>query len=769
MDIHEKLLKTLDKVDSSGEVCTSGDLTMRMPGLTVNDLGEIALPLNNTQAQQLIKQCHQAPYGKGIETVVDTKVRNAWELDPKQFELTNPHWEAFIQELVKTVQQELGLENHQLSAHLYKLLVYEKGSFFLPHRDGEKLDNMVATMVIALPSVYEGGELIVSHAGEKHEIVFEGAKSGYYLSYAAFYADCQHEIKPLKSGHRLCLTYNLTLATSTSRGKKAIALPSSYDAANEIKALLDVWSNNENNEKIAIVLDHQYTEKSLSLDVLKGIDRAKADILFAATQEHYIAHLALLTFWQSGTAEGGSYSYYDYNDEGDYEMDEIIDETLSVNHWSNRQGEKVQFGEIILNESDVITEQELLARDPDEEEFEGYTGNAGMTLDRWYHRAAIVIWSRQDHFKILCQAGMNAAIAGLKLLVDELDTLKQVERKKKYQDCLTFAKVIINEWEEKPRRRWGANNNKGNEKDFVRLLQQLDDPALVRLFFTKMMIHDGDIQLNSSFCQWLKKHGWENFEAELITMIKITTAKTANRNAQLLALICSQNDKNAERIAICHRLSHQLINELQALDKKPVPSGWQAQTIERSSLLKSLISAMLVIEMEKPLATLVDHTLNDEKKYELIETHLATLYELESQLIATPSAAISHWLADCRQQLEKRTAKEPKAPTDYHRNSKLSCHCADCLMLSAFLDNPTQEQGRFPLAKKRRQHLHNIINYNRCDCTHVTERTGSPFKLVCTKTTDSYTAVKKIYESDLTHLSRIIEIQKKRKSHDLNG
>lgn len=61
------------------------------------------------------------------------------------------------------MQRELGLEDRKLTVHLYKLLIYEKGGFFLPHRDGEKLDRMVATLVIVLPSVCEAGELILWH------------------------------------------------------------------------------------------------------------------------------------------------------------------------------------------------------------------------------------------------------------------------------------------------------------------------------------------------------------------------------------------------------------------------------------------------------------------------------------------------------------------------------------------------------------------------------------------------------------------------------
>mgnify|MGYP000179807652 CR=1 FL=1 len=36
--------------------------------------------------------------------------------------------------------------------------------------------------------------------------------------------------------------------------------------------------------------------------------------------------------------------------------------------------------------------------------------NAGMTIERWYHRAAVVIWPRERHFDVLCGAGTDAAI-----------------------------------------------------------------------------------------------------------------------------------------------------------------------------------------------------------------------------------------------------------------------------------------------------------------------------------------------------------------------
>jgi hypothetical protein len=37
------------------------------------------------------------------------------------------------------------------------------------------------------------------------------------LRFAAFYADCEHEVRPITHGSRICLTYNLSLA---EKGKK---------------------------------------------------------------------------------------------------------------------------------------------------------------------------------------------------------------------------------------------------------------------------------------------------------------------------------------------------------------------------------------------------------------------------------------------------------------------------------------------------------------------------------------------------------------------
>lgn len=294
--LSEKLLEALDKIDRPGLFCVSGSSAPVFPGLEISKLGPVALPLTTQQAKQLREHCEQAPYGKGEQTIVDTKVRRVWQLMPNRFRLTNPAWKNFLRDTLHTVEQELGLEKQKLEAHLYNLLLYEPGCFFLPHRDGEKLDRMVVTLVIVLPSSYEGGELVVRHEGEEKVVDFaRGKDSRFLVHFAAFYADCEHEIRPIRKGYRLCLVYNLTLA----KGKKGLTAPRCGEHSARIAGIFRNWPA-AGPVKLAVTLEHEYTQVGLDWDALKGLDRTRAQVLKeAARAAGCKCYLALLTFHHS--------------------------------------------------------------------------------------------------------------------------------------------------------------------------------------------------------------------------------------------------------------------------------------------------------------------------------------------------------------------------------------------------------------------------------------------------------------------------------------
>ena len=93
----------------------------------------------------------------------------------------------------------------KLRAELHNLLVYGPGQFFAPHQDSEKADGMIGSLVVLLRSDSKGGALAIEHHDEK--VSYRGSPNQLVL--VAFYADCRHEVRPVTSGYRAALTFNL--------------------------------------------------------------------------------------------------------------------------------------------------------------------------------------------------------------------------------------------------------------------------------------------------------------------------------------------------------------------------------------------------------------------------------------------------------------------------------------------------------------------------------------------------------------------------------
>ena len=148
------------------------------------------------------------------------------------------------------------------------------------------------------------GELVVRHEGQERVIDFSGGRSR--IHFAAFYADCEHSVRPLRKGHRLCLIYNLTL----KKGKKLPSTPRAPEGLDAVRRVLRDWAKEEQPRKVVFTLEHQYTRDGLVPDALKGADGVRARVLFeAARQEDCRAYLALLTFHESGAAAEPDYGY----------------------------------------------------------------------------------------------------------------------------------------------------------------------------------------------------------------------------------------------------------------------------------------------------------------------------------------------------------------------------------------------------------------------------------------------------------------------------
>ena len=139
----------LQTIDRPGEYWMQDRLLVPMPRVEVEG------------ARSLAAVAEPAPYGRGEQTLVDSSVRACRQIDAVQVRITGGVWRDTLAEVVAQAAAGLGCPREHTSAQLYKLLVYEPGGFFAPHRDTEKVDGMVATLVVSLPVVGAGGELVI--------------------------------------------------------------------------------------------------------------------------------------------------------------------------------------------------------------------------------------------------------------------------------------------------------------------------------------------------------------------------------------------------------------------------------------------------------------------------------------------------------------------------------------------------------------------------------------------------------------------------------
>ena len=275
----------------------------------------LSLPLSEEEKAKLINVCCRSGVGKttSTEPVVDLEVRKSWELLPNDFHIVNEKefHNNVMTPLLNSIKKKLECEEWVIDAKLYKLLLYEKDCFFSKHRDNERIENMFATMVLQLPSEYEGAILRVhspSHPDVNKEFDFGAPSSANSMNFAAFYADCYHEVSSLTSGSRVALVYNLT-ATPTltppadKKRKQKFSTATEFEpradprvVSNTLPRLSDVVLLNQIAKELTkwtMETDEDYSP-DLALQHWRNKELGKVPVKMVAVMSHFYTPSSLL-------------------------------------------------------------------------------------------------------------------------------------------------------------------------------------------------------------------------------------------------------------------------------------------------------------------------------------------------------------------------------------------------------------------------------------------------------------------------------------------
>lgn len=220
--------------------------------------------------------------------------------------------------------------------------------------------------------------------------------------------------------YRITLTCNLLLSGDTA------PRPEGDDGViDEITGLLrdhfttpatHSWGNQASNppSRLVYLLDHEYTPRALKWTRLKGADARRVPLLRqAAERAGFEAILGLADVKTTHDAwsdddEDDYYrdSYYDDEDEDpggyydsgrhrrdsrtsaspEYTINDQIDTEVTLSHWTGPDGTRLEETSLSVSDAEVCASTPNGDLVPYESEYEGYMGNWGNTLDRWYHQ-----------------------------------------------------------------------------------------------------------------------------------------------------------------------------------------------------------------------------------------------------------------------------------------------------------------------------------------------------------------------------------------------
>ena len=367
---------------------------------------------------------------------------------------------------------------------------------------------------------------------------------------------------------------------------------------------------------------------------------------------------------------------------------------------------------------------------PDERRVHEASGNEGVSLERSYRRAAVVIWPRSRTLDIIASAGIDGAV---EWVAAQFATDGAASR----DHVFALAKRLVRIWSHDPY---------GREEDATRsrvrmldLLAQVGNRDLTLLFLREVALSHYSGGENQSLLAALVAVGPETSRQYLPDFLDAHFVRLPDQTLALLRKV-EETAKVASRntLAACVGQAVRALPEVLGVSgvRDLIVLAWRCGSTE-----EALTAASLVAERAQALSP--DRAIP------------AVLDELRKEPGLTDTAAYAALWRHAVASLLVRSATPPEPPADWTIAVNVDCPCELCTKLREFCADPVARIERFPVRADLRQHLHHTIDAHRLDMFHETERRGRPYTLVCTKNRASHERRIAEYAEDVARMQSL--------------
>jgi len=714
--------------------------------IEVRGVGHLKLPVSAAQARKLCAVARPARYGLRDRTLLDRRVRDGWEVARSRVRIDRQRWNRTLQPELERIRSALGLPaGCELRAELHNLLVYGPGQFFAAHQDTEKRDGMIGSLVVTLPSTFKGGAMMVEHDGER--LISRG--SAKKLSLVAFYADCHHAVGPVQEGYRVALTYNLILVGDA---RAAVPSPAVDSIAHQLRAFFEKpvppaghgAEHGQSPNRLVYLLDHQYTEKNLDWPRLKNADALRAGALRDAARlldcEVFLALADVHELWSCGDDQFGYGAHHDFFDDEDQEdgefdapgyadhppLGDLVDDDVELRHF-------VGTGEPLPSARSTVSRRELcwttpsVALDPFEAEYEPYMGNYGDTVDRWYHRAAVVLWPRERGFVIRAEASASWAVGALQRALRTGDRDSAQRMAAEVQPF--WARTVL------------AGRSAALFREVLEAAAGLDDPDLAAKLLEPFTLDLLSPKAAPRFLVLLERYGasWccsrlAGWAPEYLEEAQLAWLSSLPKLVRALVKRGGGDGLEVARWLVAERW-HVVEAEARDAVRLLSPSLLSDVLARWNRPLLALLESAHLAEDPDLHAGMLD-TLRDPAVHGSVLdlTRLLRAAQAEYSGASLDALALGALARQCRDELAALLAQPPRAADDWSIHLPADCSCELCRELRAFLERPGKTRLEWPLKKDWRAHVHQVIDRHELPVTHTTRRSGRPYTLVLEKT-----------------------------------